>query len=162
MSRFLFSGRTGFNVGRVTTVPQTVIGLIHAIRDNAEKWLADVAAHTDVKRDDGGDVATFSRNINRYASDLVLDHGADENAVLEMLQSRSFLPADSDNAVIAAILPDRYALGDDGELVSINDDANAAANAATDDANGDDAPDPADTPNGDDAPATGATDAPNA
>lgn len=131
MSTQRFNARDlGVVVGRTTTVPSTVGGLVSALRDSVRNWVGLASA----KRSDGGRITAVARDVARFASVLTDTHGADVGAVRDSVVSRSIL-TDSDAVVIASYFPYRFEVDADGELVDITGhpvDADADADADTD------------------------------
>ena len=121
MSQQFNASDLGLTLGRTTTVPTTVSGLIAGLRDNVRNWVALASA----KRDNGGEITAVARTAARYASELVDSHGADADAVAASIRTRSILEL-SDNGAIAAFYPDSYTYdADTDELAVIPSDADA-------------------------------------
>ena len=152
MSQSFNAGDLGLTLGRTTTVPTTVTGLIAGLRDNVRNWVTLASA----KRENGGEITAVARTAARYASELVDSHGADGAAVADSIRSRSILTL-TDNAAVAAFYPDAYTHdADTDELTAIPSDADPSDAPDPSDTDGDgdtdgDAPDPTDAP---DAPDT--------
>jgi hypothetical protein len=123
----------GLTVGRTTTLPATVGGLVSGLRDNVSNWVRLASG----PRTDGGEITAAARTAARFASALTDNHGADADAVAASIRTRSIL-RDSDAVVIASYFPAIYTVDDNGELARIDTPA-------------DDAPD-SDAPTDDDAP----------
>lgn len=118
----------GVVVGRSSTTPATVSGLVTGLRDNLSEWVALASA----TRADGGRITAVARTVARFASILADDHGADADAVADSIRTRSILDA-TDNAVIGAYFPTAFTYNaDDDSLTPItadDDDADADADA---------------------------------
>jgi len=78
------SADLGLTLGRATSTPGTVAGLIRGLIDNVATW--DRLARS--TRDDGGEITATARTASRYASLLVDSHNADATAVRYAVLSR--------------------------------------------------------------------------
>ena len=104
----------------VTRSPKTanVGALVADLRTAVRDW----DALNNSERADGGKIRAAGGKATRYVNALLKDHGANLAALKTMVAERKILTTD-DNAVVAAIFPDRYQLGTDGELIAIDPDA---------------------------------------
>jgi hypothetical protein len=88
----------GLTVSRKTAVPPTLPTLVNALRDTVAQW-ETLAGDSD--RPNGGRITALARSAAKFASALVEEHGADPDAVRDLIATRGIIGKSTDDIIAA-------------------------------------------------------------
>jgi hypothetical protein len=93
------AGDLGLTVNRKTNTPASLDALVQALRDAVAGW---ETLASDPNRENGGRITALARGATKLASSLVEDHGADPDAVRDLIATRGII-GKSNADIIAAL-----------------------------------------------------------
>jgi hypothetical protein len=120
------AGDLGLTVARKTATPTSLESLVQALRDAVAGW---ETLASDERRENGGRITALARSAAKFASALVEDHGANPDAVRDLIATRGII-GKSNADIIATLFPADDNADDDAKTTAKTTTKTTTAKAA--------------------------------